>query len=117
MDFIRWMFVIYCLSIGAYLTSFSGWWAPPFSIPFMTTVENIDLSEAGNLTPVAYVFGWEVIKAVLMILSLIIIAPVYFLSFLSSFLPLWLSSIICSPLIIIFYIGLAQLLLRFRRGA
>lgn len=116
MDFIRWMFLIYCLSVGAYLTSLSGWWAPPYDVGMMTAAQGMDVSTVGDITPVTYVFGWEIVRSIFMIFGLLVLAPPYFFTFLDSFLPTWLALTLSAPMGVVFYVGLAQFIMRVRGG-
>jgi len=119
MDFIKWTFLIYCLSVGSYLMSFSGWSTVPYDWGMIqagnTTIST--LNQTGSIIPVAGVFGWELVKAFTMLITLVVAAPIYFGIFLMGIFPVWLdflAVVLTVPLGILYYIGIAQFLLRMR---
>lgn len=110
--FLKTTLLIYCICMGAYFVSFFPWGTTPaFDIPFIQT--GADLRLSGDMVPVANVFGWEIVQAVISILVLVPLAPVYFVSFLTScYIPPLYAGLIASPLFVFYYMGFAKFILR-----
>ncbi len=116
-DFIGWSLVIYCVCVGAQLTTLSGWWAPYGSEmePFLLTGLNLNPDQSAE--PVANIFGWELVKALSMILGFTVLAPIQFIFFLTQIFPPWLDFLaytVGGVMGVVFYVGVAMFFLRLR---
>ncbi len=116
-DFITWTVVIILLAECSYLYSWSGWWTPPVDLGvFQTWIVPFSTSPPDAVTGV---FGWELVKAILMMAAMMVVAPPYFTLFMLGMTPEWLwapVTMITGTMWIFFYIGWAQIILRIRGG-